>query len=117
MGVKEMAKVSFNDQWLMVDSRGDLRLFKKDSVITRWLKFLIQILCLGCTAPYDHIRIDRVALAILRHSRLEKDPKKHQYYLRLVEHLLNAQEPIRAHRAALKALYETLRKEKPDVTN
>jgi hypothetical protein len=115
MGIEDLAKVSFKDQWLMVDREGTLRLFEKDSAITRWLKFLVQILCLGCTDPYGHIRIDRVAQAIYRHYRMDMrdEPKRHKYYVKLVENLLFAHEPIRTHRAALQTLLTTMKEEAP----
>lgn len=118
MGVEETAKVSFNENWLWVDQRGDLHVQKKDSFVVRWLKFLVQILTLNYFDVNAHIRIDRVAKALLRHYKNESDPKKRIYYLQVVENLLDAKAPIRTHRKALAKLHATIQKDlEPEEKN
>lgn len=97
MNLKELSKINFDENWLAVNSKNELYVTSKDSLLTRWLKYLVQILTLGCFSPYSHIKIEKVAKSILKQTESEGT----QAGLEVVNALLKGLGPIKNQREEL----------------
>lgn len=103
-------EVDYNKHWLAVNSQGGFRVIPKDPPFVRWIKYLIQVLSCGCIRPFDHIRIDRVAQAILLQFNKETDEKARAQLYNITQKLLFSEGPITTYRKALRTVSEDLAK-------
>lgn len=102
----ELHRVDFSSNWLATDYTGRLWVRPKDRYVVRWLKYVVEILTLGCASFFEHIRIDRVALALRFQYSQSKTPDEKKKLYQIVDALLMSRPPIQRYRPHLQELQQ-----------